>query len=200
MAVGIIKFTDNYIVDSFPDEENVVINKLNEYWNEAAQVYDKVKYLKNIADRYEKYSMEQWVFANARKYEETKRLKWLHDNIRRLERLKTLYEKKKVEKQLSKEYFKTKKEREQYDIDSMFNRESLLVDIISYSGLELKHTGSCYMCKCPFHEEKTPSFAVYKNNWFHCFGCRKHGNFIDFLMERNHLDFIEALKEANRFL
>lgn len=36
---------------------------------------------------------------------------------------------------------------------------------------------------CPFHEEKTPSFFIYPDNSYHCFGCGAHGNAIDFLMK-----------------
>ena len=34
---------------------------------------------------------------------------------------------------------------------------------------------------CPFHEEKTPSFCIYPDNSYYCFGCGAHGNAIDFL-------------------
>lgn len=37
---------------------------------------------------------------------------------------------------------------------------------------------------CPFHEEKTPSFFIYPDNSYHCFGCGAHGNAIDFLMKK----------------
>ena len=49
---------------------------------------------------------------------------------------------------------------------------------------------------CPFHNEKTPSFIIYKkDNSFMCFGCQKHGNnAIDFLMLRDGLDFKEAVE------
>ncbi|MDX1539914.1 MAG: DNA primase [Geminicoccaceae bacterium] len=47
---------------------------------------------------------------------------------------------------------------------------------------------------CPFHNEKTPSFTVAEaKGFFHCFGCGKHGNAIDFVMEIEGLDFGEAL-------
>lgn len=50
-----------------------------------------------------------------------------------------------------------------------------------------------YMC-CPFHEEKSPSFCIYlKSNTYHCFGCAKNGNPIDFLMEHEGLSFIQAV-------
>jgi DNA primase len=54
----------------------------------------------------------------------------------------------------------------------------------------LKSTGLC-----PFHNEKTPSFWVYDSQRsYHCFGCGAHGDVISFLMERESLDFMQALE------
>lgn len=51
---------------------------------------------------------------------------------------------------------------------------------------------------CPFHEEKTPSFFIFPDNHFHCFGCNEHGSSIDFLMKTKKLDFVSAVKELQR--
>lgn len=45
---------------------------------------------------------------------------------------------------------------------------------------------------CPFHEEKTPSFFIYADNSYHCFGCGAHGNAIDFLMKKLGYSFEHA--------
>jgi hypothetical protein len=48
---------------------------------------------------------------------------------------------------------------------------------------------------CPFHEDNTPSFHIYKNNSWHCFGCQAHGNnAVDYIMKKNNLEFVEAVK------
>lgn len=48
---------------------------------------------------------------------------------------------------------------------------------------------------CPFHEEKTPSFHIYKENSWHCFGCQAHGNnAIDFVMQKEKMGFVAAVK------
>lgn len=48
---------------------------------------------------------------------------------------------------------------------------------------------------CPFHEEDSPSFHIYRENSWHCFGCSAHGkNAIDFVMKKNKLGFIEAVR------
>src|SRR5579864_2665166 len=55
--------------------------------------------------------------------------------------------------------------------------------------------GVNYCGLCPFHAEKTPSFYVrpQSQSW-HCFGCGKWGTAFDWLMEREHVDFSEALR------
>jgi len=69
-----------------------------------------------------------------------------------------------------------------------------LVELIG-RGVELKRVGAYYRGLCPFHAEKTPSFYVrpQTQSW-HCFGCGKSGTAFDWLMEREHLDFGEALR------
>jgi len=58
----------------------------------------------------------------------------------------------------------------------------------------LKRAGSAYKGLCPFHSEKTPSFVVTpdRETW-HCFGCGQGGDIFTFLMQRDGLDFREAL-------
>jgi DNA primase len=79
-------------------------------------------------------------------------------------------------------------------IDDLLVRVDI-VDIID-SHVPLKKTGANYTARCPFHNEKSPSFNVNRNKQFyHCFGCGTGGNVISFLMEFNHLSFIEAIEE-----
>ena len=48
---------------------------------------------------------------------------------------------------------------------------------------------------CPFHDEKTPSFNVRPTHGtYHCFGCGKGGSAIDFVMEIEHIGFVEAVE------
>jgi len=59
---------------------------------------------------------------------------------------------------------------------------------------KLRVNGQRLVGKCPFHEEKTPSFVIFRNtNLFYCFGCHKHGDVIDFYMLKNKTD---SLREA----
>ena len=83
-------------------------------------------------------------------------------------------------------------------IDELLVRVDI-VDLID-SYVPLKKSGANYVARCPFHSEKTPSFSVNRNKqFFHCFGCGASGNAISFLMDLNHLDFIEAVEDLATF-
>lgn len=70
-----------------------------------------------------------------------------------------------------------------------------IVEVID-SHVALRKAGREYVARCPFHDEKTPSFTVSPDKQFyHCFGCGAHGTVIGFMMEYNHLDFVEAIHE-----
>lgn len=59
----------------------------------------------------------------------------------------------------------------------------------------LKKRGVNYLGVCPFHNEKTPSFTVSPSKGiFKCFGCGKGGNAVNFIMEHEHMGYIDALK------
>ncbi|RRQ21769.1 DNA primase [Thiohalobacter thiocyanaticus] len=82
-------------------------------------------------------------------------------------------------------------------IDDLMNRVDI-VEVID-SRVPLKKAGREYTACCPFHNEKTPSFTVSPNKqFFHCFGCGAHGTAIGFLMDYEHLDFVEAVEELAR--
>ncbi|MBN2262282.1 MAG: DNA primase, partial [Prolixibacteraceae bacterium] len=61
--------------------------------------------------------------------------------------------------------------------------------------VSLKRRGVNYLGNCPFHNEKTPSFTVSPSKQIYkCFGCGKGGSPVNFIMEHEHLTYIEALK------
>ncbi|MEG1257026.1 DNA primase [Clostridium sp.] len=72
--------------------------------------------------------------------------------------------------------------------------ENNIVDIISET-VTLKKTGKNYSGRCPFHNEKTPSFTVSSEKQIYkCFGCGEAGNVISFVMKTRNLTFPEAVK------
>ncbi|MDR2686218.1 MAG: DNA primase, partial [Oscillospiraceae bacterium] len=63
----------------------------------------------------------------------------------------------------------------------------------------LRRSGRLLMGLCPFHSEKTPSFAVYpESNSFYCFGCGAGGDGVAFLMRMERLDYVEAVKALSQ--
>ncbi|NLL52960.1 MAG: DNA primase [Peptococcaceae bacterium] len=73
-------------------------------------------------------------------------------------------------------------------------RQADIVQIIS-EHVVLKRTGKNYQGLCPFHSEKTPSFNVNpERQMFYCFGCHTGGNVFTFLMKKENLAFIDAVR------
>jgi len=75
-----------------------------------------------------------------------------------------------------------------------------MVEVVS-GRTSLRKAGARYSGRCPFHEERTPSFSVNPaDKLYHCFGCGKGGDVITFVRETESLDFAEAVEWlAERF-
>ncbi|MDH4607719.1 DNA primase [Pseudomonas sp. BN102] len=79
-------------------------------------------------------------------------------------------------------------------IDDLLNR----TDIVEVVGarVQLKKAGKNYTARCPFHNEKTPSFSVSPDKQFYyCFGCGAGGNALGFIMDHDNLDFPQAVED-----
>jgi DNA primase catalytic core len=92
----------------------------------------------------------------------------------------------------------------QYDLSRpVLERLRQAADIVTVIGehLTLKKQGRNWMGLCPFHGEKTPSFAVSREKGtYYCFGCKRGGDVIDFVMELDRLSFADAVERlAERF-
>ena len=89
----------------------------------------------------------------------------------------------------------------QETIDAILDRADI-VTVIREAVPDLVRKGSTYVCCCPFHQEKTPSFHVSpaRQTW-HCFGaCQEGGNVIKFVMKHDNYTFPQAVKSlAKRF-
>lgn len=75
-----------------------------------------------------------------------------------------------------------------------------MLDVVG-ARTQLRKAGARYVGRCPFHEERTPSFSVNPvDKLFYCFGCGKGGDLISFVCETESLDFAGAIEWlAERF-
>ncbi len=84
-------------------------------------------------------------------------------------------------------------------IDDLLNRVDI-VEVID-SRVPLKKKGREYWACCPFHGEKSASFSVSPaKQFYHCFGCQKSGNAVGFLMDYDHMEFVEAIEALAQVL
>jgi len=78
-------------------------------------------------------------------------------------------------------------------IDAILNTSDIVATIGEYTRLE-RRGGNDYWGCCPFHGEKTASFHVDGDKkFYHCFGCNKGGNVVNFIMEIEKLSYVETL-------
>ena len=74
-------------------------------------------------------------------------------------------------------------------------KEKVNIVEVAESYISLEKRGASYWACCPFHHEKTPSFAINEaNQYYHCFGCGASGDVIKFVCEMESVDFIDGVK------
>lgn len=79
-------------------------------------------------------------------------------------------------------------------IHTLLGRVDIVDTIERY--VPLKKSGANYMARCPFHNEKSPSFSVNQaRQFYHCFGCGASGTAISFIMEYTGKGFVEAVED-----
>ena len=89
---------------------------------------------------------------------------------------------------------------------SIKNIKSLdnLMNVMQHYGISFKKGSTGYVAKCPFHNEKTPSFRLKEKNneaFYKCFGqCNAGGDIINFIREKEGITTLEAVKKAYEIL
>jgi DNA primase len=87
--------------------------------------------------------------------------------------------------------------------DSSVEEVKAAADMIAVvsTRTQLRKAGARYVGRCPFHEERTPSFSVNPTDkLYYCFGCGQKGDLITFVRETEQLDFVGAIESlADRF-
>lgn len=70
-----------------------------------------------------------------------------------------------------------------------------LLEVLSEQGIETHESGDKFVAHCPFHDgDREPSFTIYANNTYYCFGCNVWGNPVKFLIEFKGMTSKEALE------
>ncbi len=72
-------------------------------------------------------------------------------------------------------------------------KEAKIEDLFAFQKAKHRYGGGFTAC-CPFHEDKNPSFVVYADNRFRCFGCGVHGDVIAFQQKISGLNFKQAVQ------
>ena len=79
-------------------------------------------------------------------------------------------------------------------LDELRARADIVSVVSQY--VSLKQKGRRYWGLCPFHGEKTPSFSVDpEKQMYYCFGCKAGGSVIQFVMDMDRLEFVDAVKQ-----
>lgn len=85
--------------------------------------------------------------------------------------------------------------------DGVVDEVRARADIVEVVGehVPLRKAGKDFKARCPFHNERTPSFYVVPaKGLYHCFGCGESGDVFTFLMKRQGLSFPDAVREVGR--
>lgn len=79
------------------------------------------------------------------------------------------------------------------DTDEIKARVSLL-DLLDDDGLKPRRSGTNHMVCCPFHDERSPSFTIFPDGRFKCFGCGEYGDVITYVRKTHGIGFFEAVE------
>ena len=74
------------------------------------------------------------------------------------------------------------------------------IDIVEVIGkrIEIKKAGKEFKAICPFHDDSNPSLTISSaKGFYHCFSCGAHGTALGFLMDYEHLGFVEAIESLS---
>ena len=159
----------------FPEVKEIIPEKLAEAKKEQAKLEDYItRYLEMINS--DPSSLSRFWMAELMKLDQGKKLVEFDQRIAELRRY--IYPKPTFENGY-----------QDYDIE-----QARGVPVDQLVGGTIRQSGNRVFAFCPFHQEKTPSFCIYEENSWYCFGCGVSGaNAIDFVMKRDKKDFKEAV-------
>lgn len=84
-----------------------------------------------------------------------------------------------------------------YPKDGIKNMTKTLFDVLEENGIEVINRGKRALAHCPFHEgDRNPSFTIYPNDSYFCWGCRAWGDAVKFLVDYKGMSYHDALKDV----
>ena len=170
------RLTDKELLDIFPEAKRIIPDKISEWQLRHKQVVQlirqKLTHIKHNVAEGDQWFWEEWV-----KVSDGEELGKVDKHIQRLKRLDML---------ASGKVIKGKIGQKEIQMALAVPIESLITP--------LRKSGKRLIALCPLHKEKTPSFFVYPDNSFYCYGCQVGGDVITLVKSLYGLDFIKSVK------
>ena len=166
------------IVEAFPEKEYERLLNRNIKRIEDS-IPDFTENIETIDREYVNDEFTRWFFKQIADFYIDKQIK---ESYKRLTSLKKIYNLK-------------NKNHIQYDVESI---KKIPIEAI-YEFQKIYSFGKKKKAICPFHDEDTPSFIIYPENTFYCFGCHKGGDVIKFIQYKYGLSFFDAIKFINDY-
>lgn len=178
-SYNIKKMGENELLSIFPEAKQIIDYLIIEYEDELELLNKKLT--NGITLVYKIYQDEETCdfYTNIMYVSFKNKIEWYEKQIKRLKRLQSVNKRKNDPSAINDDDIQKAKE---YPIEDLYDDS-------------LRKSGNKLFGRCPFHREKDASFFIYTHtNSFHCFGCGISGDSIKYVMLKNELDFINAVK------
>ncbi|GEM_PF-1624434 len=190
-------FSDNYsyeypseseLLEIFPESVLIIPVKLKEWKKRRDKASNRIKKaLKKYYGEHDAITEVERSFAEGVCDVMVPELEESLKHISRLERLQRLMISK------AKERAGIPTNREDFEQKKTAAKEVNISEL--YPFRKIRRIGQRFSACCPFHQDDTPSFIIYPDNHWHCFGCNKGGDSIDFIKELRSCNYKEAVHE-----
>lgn len=168
--------TETELLQIFPEAKNIIPFKSNDWMKRKGKILAKetIPYLKKVNVLKDEFSRAFWkeVYAYL-----AGGLNSCVAHIKRLKRLESL--------------MRSPEGSRRFEDLIKRAKETSLISV--YEFQRLRKTGRAYTACCPIHNDKTPSFHIYSDNSWYCFGCNRGGDAIDFVQVLEKMDFRKAV-------
>jgi len=173
--------TDKEWLDIFPEAKKIIAEKIAEYEETKIMLLEVIKQkIQIIKDK--SVPENQWFWREWLKVNEVEDLVKIEKHITRLKFLRSVTKGRVLKGQITEEDIQRAKS----------------VPIENIINTPLRKMGGKLMTRCPFHDDKHPSFYIYpETNSCWCFSCGQGGDSISFVMSFYGLNFLDAVRRLN---